>query len=150
MFSNYLYYFFYFSYLTYCYSVGIFINSEGVLINKLNESEAEYPKSTEIPIKLINNSTTGSNGSILPKQKATSDISEDSIKHGLYYLIYSEEFKFLMILLLVVCLCCCCYFLWRYSKLPSLPLKSESDCSFTKEIFSEKSRTEKLCFGSNV
>ena len=78
------------------------------------------------------------------------DTDSSSVKYDLYRFIYSEEFTFLMILLLVVCLCCCYYLLWRYSKLPLLPLKNKSDCSFTKAIFRESSKTEKFCFGSNV
>jgi len=75
---------------------------------------------------------------------------ENKVKHDLSYVKYSGEFTFLVILLVVVCLCLCYYFLWRYSKLPLLPLKSKSDCSFTKAIFRESSKTEKFCFGSNV
>jgi len=200
----------------------IFINSDGVLIHNLNESEAEYPKTTELPtMKNISTTskaqdsieeipmttankvsiTTSNATSVVSETKAVSsktneatkgtNIDEDldiqrnikrntsiastttnkdekttqvlddkilqdldtdrsSVKYDLYRVIYSEEFTFLMILLLVVSLCLCYYFLWRYTKLPLLPLKSKSDCSFTKAIFREKSGTEKFCLGSNV
>jgi len=198
----------------------IFINSEGVLIKKSNESEAEYPKTTEIPT-LINNSTTiqdsirnrinktdewskevltttasqittkkvkATSGVLVTKtissnteestkitnidtdldiennkrkdtfitstttevsntdekksldldkrKKPRLDIDTNNAKYDLFYATYSGEFTFLMTMLLFVCLCCCYFFVWRYSKLPLLPLRlKKSDFSFETEVF---------------
>ena len=147
--------------------------TSGISVTKTASSTTEEPtKRTNIDTDLdIQNNfrqnttkppiTTGASGTVKKTTQSLEETvvpdleidtsSENNTKHGLYHAIYSEEFTFFMILLLVVVfLCCCYYFLWRYTKLPLLPLKSKTDCSFTKEIFREKNKAEKFCFANYV
>ena len=100
-------------------------------------------RSNEIKNTLISSTTTDVSNideknfhKLNERKKPRFDIDTNNANYELFHATYSGEFTFLITLLLVICLCCCYFFVWRYSKLPLLPLRlKKSDLSFETEVF---------------